>query len=147
MATKAKIGMGERVEIGRIDIANSALVTFTTLAEVKDVTLPESSRDEIDVTSMDSNGEREFISGLSDNGEVAFDMNWVIGSTTDALIKSIYTSGETVQVRFKVGPTGTANTFALTETYIGFCKGYTRTSPVGEAKTATATFRISGTVV
>lgn len=137
---------GNVIEVGRIT-QGSNTVTFTALTGVQDITLPNSTRDEIEITSQDSKGSREFIAGLIDNGEVALEMNWEVGSATDTLLKAIKGTGETVQLRFRIGPTATANTFNLTETYAAFCKGYERTAPFADKPAATATFRISAAIV
>ena len=49
--------------------------TFTTVAEVLNISGPSLSRDTIDVTTMDSPDEWiEFIAGLNDVGEITFDL-------------------------------------------------------------------------
>ncbi|MGR3749590.1 phage tail tube protein [Paracoccus sp. (in: a-proteobacteria)] len=138
----ANIGYGTTVEVG---VGETPV--WTALAGVKDVSLPDSQVDEVEVTSMDSpNRTREYIAGLNDNGEVSMDMNYVPLSPTDVLLRDIKASGETVQIRFSVP--NEANTAApYVETYAGFCKGYGRTAPVGDAMMATATFRISAEII
>lgn len=138
--TQATIGYGSKVSIGRTTDDGDTW-TFVELDEVKDLTLPESTADEIEVTSMQSpNRQKEYISGLSDNGDVSFTLNWVPGSATDTLLKEIKASGETVHIRFDVVG------FTTPETFAGFLKTLSRTAPVSGALEATATFRISGLV-
>lgn len=133
-----RIGHGSTVEIGRT-VANTT--TFTVLAGVQDITLPDAQSDEVEVTNMGSaNRTKEYIVGLNDNGEIALEMNWEPESATDDLLHAIKDSGEAVQIRFNiVGMTAP-------ETYAGFCKGYTRNAPVGDKLTATATLRISAKI-
>lgn len=133
-----RIGIGSVVEIGRT-VANTT--TFTALAGVKDITLPESTVDEIEITNMDSpNRTKEFMAGLNDNGEISLEMLWEPESATDDLLLAIKETGETVQIRFDIVGTTTP------ETYAGFLKGYTRTAPVSAELNATATFRISAKI-
>ena len=134
MATQAQTGIGTAVYITK----SGSGATRTKLAELKDVSFPEAKADEIDVTNMDSGNSKEFIGGLIDNGEVSIPMNWIPGSVTDTLLTEIAASRETVTIEF-VLPGETTG-----DAYFAFCKGYKKTSPVNEALTAEATFRISG---
>lgn len=138
----AKIGYGSKIEIGR-----GATPTWTTLARVKDIPFPESTVDEIDVTSMDSpNATKEFIPGLVDNGEMSFELDWIPESPTHVLLKSLKNSRELVQIRITV-PNELTPAEPYIETYAGWCKGYARTSAVQSQMTATATFRINAEIV
>ncbi|WP_199925140.1 phage tail tube protein [Neorhizobium sp. SOG26] len=54
----------------------------------------------IDTTHMQSPGRRrEYIAGLIDNGEASFEINYIPGSDTDILLRTLMDSGETVQHR------------------------------------------------
>lgn len=136
-ATLASIGYGTQVRVGRGEIP-----TWTTLAEIKDVTWPVAESDDIEATHMESpNRTKEFISGLTDNGEVVVPMNWVPGSDTDVLLADLQSTGELVQVEFTSNEVG-----ALPEIYAGYVRRYSRTSPVNDVQMAEAAFRISGLV-
>lgn len=135
--TDATIGYGTTVRIGR-----GAGPTWTTLQHVRDVEWPKSEADEHDVTAMDSpNRTKEYIGGLTDNGEVAVPLWWVPDSPTDVLLRDIQATGELVQIEFTSNKVG-----ATPETYVGFCKAYSRTSPVNGPQEAEAMFRINGGV-
>ncbi|TWI38228.1 phage tail tube protein [Paracoccus sulfuroxidans] len=134
MATQAQIGIGTSVYVTKAGVG----ATRTKLAELKDITWPESQADEIDVTNMDSGNTKEYIGGLIDNGEVKIPMNWIPGSGTDTLLTEIFATREIVTIEFVLPGESTG------DAYFGFCKGYTRNAPVNEALTAEATFRISG---
>ena len=135
--TEATIGYGTQIRIGR-----GATPTWTVLEEIKDVTWPVAEADDIEATHMASpNRTKEFISGLTDNGEVVIPMNWVPGSDTDVLLADLKSTGELVQVEF------TDNSVCATpEVYIGYVRRYSRTSPVNDVQMAEAAFRISGLV-
>uniref|UniRef100_UPI000E49256A phage tail tube protein n=1 Tax=Oceanicella sp. SM1341 TaxID=1548889 RepID=UPI000E49256A len=97
--------------------------------------------DEIEVTHMGSPGRRkQFIPGLTDGGEVGVPMNHIPGSPTDVLLQSLRASREEVLIEITLPG-------AEPETYAGFLKGYTRTAPIADKMTATATFRLSEQVV
>lgn len=72
MATKAK--SSKNVKLQRGDGGGTEV--FTTIAEVTSVKGPSEKAAQIDATSFDSTG-MEYISGLSDSGEVTFDVNFV----------------------------------------------------------------------
>lgn len=91
MATKAKIGLGGKLQRG--DGAGSE--TFTTIAEVKNITGPSVQRAMIDATSMDSTDE-EVIPGIRSNGEVTFGCLLV---DSDAQQQGLYTDLNTPTLR------------------------------------------------
>jgi len=138
------IGIESKVSISPVPAtANS----YVQLVGVNSMDLPNPETEEIDVTHFGSpNRTREFISGLSDAGEVSVEMNWVPGSPTDTLISGYKASGETVNIKFEIGKGSTANTFLLTETWTGFVKGYERTTTIDDKMTAVMTFRVSSKV-
>lgn len=134
--TGVTIGHGTTVRIGRDDP-----VVFTKLIGIGDVQFPENVADEIETTHQESpGGQKEFIAGLTDNGEVTVEMHWVPGNSSDVLLKAIRASRETVQIEFL------APGMTEPEIYAGFCKGWNRTSPVNSQMMGEATFRISGQI-
>lgn len=72
MTTNAKSSKG--IKLKRGDGAGSE--TFTTIGEVTSFKGPSTKAPQLDATSFDSLA-MEFIAGLVDNGEVAFDLNFV----------------------------------------------------------------------
>lgn len=135
-STGVTIGYGTIVEIATITEPE-----FVKLAGIGDVTFPVNETEEVEVTHQESPGRaKEFIAGLTDNGEVSVPVHYVPLSPTDMLLNSIRATGETVQIRF------TAANGGPPETYAGFCKRYARTAPVQGAMTAEAVFRISGII-
>lgn len=56
---------------------------FTTVSELKDITPPDFSVEDIEVTHQAStDGYQEYIPGLVDGGEVSFDLNFVPGTAS-----------------------------------------------------------------
>lgn len=81
MATAAKSSFGTFLKLG--DGATSE--TFTTIAEVQDISGPKLSLDTEEVTSHSSTaGWAEFIGTLLDGGEVSFDINWLPAHATQS---------------------------------------------------------------
>lgn len=136
-ATQARIGLGTKVFVTRAAEGS----VKTELGEIKDITWPSATADEIDVSHMGSpGGIKEYIQGMKDLGEVAIPMNWIPGSATDTLLEEITASGERVTLEFLLkGDTEG-------ESFLAFSKGYSKEAPVNEALTAEITFRIVGIV-
>jgi len=131
------IGYGSSVRIGV-----GATPTWTVLELIGDLELPDEQVDDVEVTHMKSPGRRkQFIAGLIDGGEVGIPMNYIPGSASDILIRGLKASGEQVLIEFTITEDGDP------ETYSGYCKGYSRTAPIGDKMTATATFKLSEEVV
>ena len=135
------IGYGSTVRIGR-----GATPTWTELQLVGDIEMPDEQIDEIEVTHMKSPGRRkQFIAGLTDGGEVSIPMNYIAGSASDELCQEIKASGEQVLIEITL-PVLSGQT-ATPEVFSGYLSGYARTAPVNDKMTATATFRLSESVV
>lgn len=131
----AKTGWG-----GEVHLHNGT--ALTELVEVVSFGLPDDETDEVEVTHLKSPGRRkEFISGLTDGGEVEVELNYIPGSPTDILIRAARAAGDTRAVKFVV-PDGDSN-WEVTTT--AFVRGYGR-GPIaaGDRMNATVRLRISG---
>ncbi len=79
MTSSAFWAYGSALQIGDGETSES----FTSIAEVTELTPPSMSRDAIEVTSHGSaDGFREYISGWRDGGEVSIVANWLPTDTT-----------------------------------------------------------------
>lgn len=133
--TEAKIGYGSTYEIWDKSLATPA---FVEVAEVINITPGEATADRIDATHMQSpNRRREYISGLIDNGEASFEINWVPGSNTDELLRELFKTGDIVQHRITF-PGG------VTLTYDASIIGFSKVIPIDDRLTATITLAVSG---
>ena len=131
-----KIGYGSTVRIGR-----GPTPTWTELALIGDLELPDEQVDEVEVTHMKSPGRRkQFIAGLIDGGSVTIPMNYMPGSATDTLLLEIKASGEEVILEITPSATGTP------EAYASILTGYARSAPINDKMTAEATFRLNEVV-
>lgn len=138
--SEARIGWGGEVQLG-LDANVSSL---QELVEVVSFGLPDDQADEVDVTHLKSPGKRkEFISGLTDGGEVEVSLNYVPGSATDLLIRDAKDDGNTRAVRFIIPDELGQPEWQITTAC--FVKGYSR-GPVtaGEKIVATVRLRITG---
>jgi predicted secreted protein len=115
--------------------------SFVVLAEVYEVTPPEVSVDQVEVTHFKSPGRsREYIAALSDNGTASASMNYVPNSATDQLIETLLTSGDTAEMQITY-PNG------VTVTFDAFVASYSKAIPVADRMTADVSFKVTGDVV
>ncbi|MGG7518840.1 phage tail tube protein [Allorhizobium undicola] len=130
--TQARIGYGITFEM-----ADAATPTdFVYLSEVYDVTPPSDSTDSVDVTHMQSPSRtREFIEGLTDPGEMSFEMNYVPGSASDLALMAAKGKRKYCRVTF---PNGVQLLF------YGLRQSYEKAAPTDDKMTATVTFKVSG---
>jgi predicted secreted protein len=134
MATEAEIGYGTIVEIEN----DATPAVYEKIAETKDVTLPDASVDQVEVTHNESpDRAREFVPGLIDYGDASFEMNYVAASASDVRLQELLNTGDKKNVRI-TSPQGSVMTF------LAYVSGYSRRSPVGDARTATVNLKVSG---
>ena len=87
--TIAKIGWG-----ATFSLHNG--IALVALGEITAISIPAPETDEVDATHFASpSRRREFIAGLIEDGEGAFEMNLEPGSVTDLLIKAAQAAGDT----------------------------------------------------
>lgn len=135
--TNVKIGYG-----AQLWIANSSDV-LTKVAELIEIGLPNPQVDEVEATHFESpDRAKEYIPGLTDNGEITFGINFVAGSATDTLITEAISSGEVREMEVVVPAGASSQTFAFS----GMIKGYEKNIPINDRQTATITVRVNGAV-
>lgn len=133
--TDAMIGYDSSYRIWDADATPAGLFD---IGEVFNITPPGGTADRVDATHMKSPGRRrEFVSGLIDGGEASFEINLVVGSDTDKLIRRLLTSGDIVQHQIEF-PNG------VTVTYDASITGYEKSVPLDDRMTATVTVAPSG---
>ena len=136
MATEAQIGLG-----AEFHLEATAGGVLTQLGEITGISMPNSQVEEVEATHFGSpDRRREYVSGLIEDGEGSFEMNYVPGSATDALIRAALADGATRGYKI-VLPDG-AGTWEIT----GDCivRGYERNIPIDDRMTATLTVRFTG---
>lgn len=135
--TDAMIGYGTRYRI----MDDGTEPDWFEVGEVINVTPGEATADRIDATHMLSpNRRREYISGLIDNGEASFEINWVPGDETDEFLRELFESGET-RSHMIVFPNGATVTFDAS------LLGFSKSVPIDDRMTATITVAVSGAEV
>ena len=116
----------------------------TTIAEVTDITPPELSRDNIEVTHHQSPAAwREFIKGLKDAGEVSFSINYIPTNSTHNAgtgVLADLANNTTVDTWTLVFP----DTSATTWSFPGFMTKFAAKAPIDDKLAADVTLKVSG---
>jgi hypothetical protein len=136
-ASTAKIASGTTLQVE--NAAGTGI--YTTIAEIRSVNKPSASVDEVEVTHMTSPGlAKEFIAGLTDYGEVEFDINWIPSNATDLFLEAWRSDGINRSVKITYpGP--------AVDTFQAFLKGYEAgASSPGDALQGKLTLRVAGAV-
>lgn len=130
--TQASIGYGSTLELAPYENPNA----YEFVGEAKNFTLPSDTTDQQDVTHMQSpNKTREFIDGLTDPGELSFEVNHVPGSNTDQLLINAKGKRKRARITF---PNGVQILFT------GSRQSYERSAETEGAMTASVSFKVSG---
>lgn len=136
MPTRAQLGLGARVRVGR-----GATPTWTTIREPRDITTPDRSRADVDVTNHDSlDMTEENILGLFGAVDWPVEHTYEVGSAEDVLFLDLLGSNELVLLEIR--PAGAT----AVRTWQCRVKGYTVTLPTKAEMRATATFRVMAEV-
>lgn len=138
MTTNAMIGIGIIFQVN----TGASPDTWQTLAEVFELSPPNAQVDDIDATHYASpDRTREFISGLTDLGEMTVNMNYIPGSESDNYILAWRQSGANRLCRI-VYPTSPN----LQDTFQAYPKGYEPALPLDDKLTANLTLKVAGAV-
>jgi hypothetical protein len=123
-----------------LEVSTNGGADWTEVAEVFSITPPSETADAIDATHFQSpDRTREFIEGLVDPGECSFEMNFVPGSATDVLIRSLRGLGAVMwRMTF---PNSVVWAFS------GIRTGYEPAVPNDDKMTATVTIKVTGSTV
>lgn len=114
---------------------------WTTLGGVANITPPNESVDQVDITTMDSpDRTREFIPGLRDLGDMTISINYVPGNDTDEYVLAWRSAGDVRDVEITY-PTGVKDTFP------GFPTGYSPTLATADKSSADLKLKVAGAVV
>lgn len=136
--TSAVLGSGATLQLG----SGASPQVYTTIAEVLRCGPIGSTNPEVDVTNLDSTA-KEYIAGLADGNTVDFDMNWLVGNTEQASLRTSQAAGSTVNLRM-VWNTSPQTNAQFDLVLLTFEMG--ETTPEQQV-TASVSGRISGSIV
>lgn len=113
--------------------------SFVDVAELKDITPPDYSVEDLEVTQQAStSGYREYIPGLVDGGEVTYDVNWVpVNATQQFVMAKVGAAAIAWRI---VYPTVVDYRWAFN----AYVKGVNSKAPLNGAAEGTLTLKISG---
>lgn len=117
--------------------------TFTTVAEVVNISAPSLALDTIDVTNHSSTAAwREFVAGLLDAGEVTFDINYIptaaTHNATNGLIRDLKNR---TKRNFKLVFPDSGST---TWDFSAYVTGFEPDAPVDDKLAASVTLKLTG---
>lgn len=133
---------GAVLKIGSTDVVASA--TYTTVAQVSNISGPSMQMDTIDVTTHDSSGGfREFVEGLVDPGEVTFDLVYDPDAATHANSSGgvVYELHQRTKKAWSLDFTDSTATVVK---FQGFVTSFEPSMSVDGAMTASLTIKITG---
>lgn len=116
--------------------------SFTTIAEVRDITGPGLATAVEDVTNHDSSHWREFIPTIKEGGEITFDLNYYSAATQDQLRTDWGArTKRNFQLVFPLSPSGTE-----THSFAAYVVGMEYAAPVEGVLAASITLQVTGAV-
>lgn len=134
MTTLGSIGNGSQFQI-----ESATPGTFTTIAEVSEITPPNETVNAVTYASLDS-PYMKALAGIIDPGEASFEMSFVPGSSSETLI--VTTLHARAVKKFRIVFPNLA-----TWTFDGIVTGYEPATPNDDRMTATVTIKVSGAVL
>lgn len=136
MTTQARIGYQTKFELETA--AGSGV--FQQIGEITKLSPPNEKADVLDASNFDSpNGYKEFVLGLTDPGELKFDMNLVPGSASETLLLAAKISRTAYAAKITF-PAGQIWQFQLLIT------DYAPDAPVDKIMTCSVTGKVSGSI-
>lgn len=129
--------------------AHGTVVTFDSvpIGGLTEVGLPEESKEEVEVTSHDSEGWREFTPGLRDGGTVALTMRIRPSDAGQMALRANFRAdGETAETVITLPPDPENSGFQLTATFMAFVMDLGGGLPFDDAGERTVTLRIDGPI-
>ena len=137
MPPDARIGWSAELHVS----TDGTVANLQELAEITSISLPNPQVEDVEATHFKSPARRrEYVTGLIEDGEGTFEMNYAPDSATDTLIRAALETGDARAYKIVV-PDGAAG-WAVSGTFI--VKGYERNVPIDDRMTATMTVRFTG---
>lgn len=126
----------------KVEIAS----VYTVVAQVRDISGPNMSADEIEVSDRDL-AWKQFIAGQRDGGEIAFDLVYdpdlaSHSATVAGGLITLLAAGSTNNFRVSF-----ADATPATATFAGFVKEVQPKAPYNDTMTADVTIKVSGAIV
>ncbi len=115
---------------------------YTTISQVSDISGPDGSAGEIDVTDLSSTV-KEFKRGLTDNGSVTSTLMFIPANTQHAQLRADFNSATEVSRNYRITFTDSPMT---TWTFSGYVASLSITNSLDSSTTASLSLRIKGAI-
>lgn len=137
--TAAALGIGTKLEYETV--IGASPVAYTVLAEVLDIPPLTHTREFVEATNQDSlNETREYLGGLIDAEEVAFECNYLANDTTHAAVWAMFNAKTTRKWRVREA----TESPVITWTFDAIVAAFAPSMPVGDKKVLAITLRRTG---
>jgi hypothetical protein len=138
MSTSALESQGVTLSVG--DAASPEV--YTSIAEITEITGPDGSASEIDVTDLSSSA-KEFKRGLPDNGSVSFTIMYIPTNTQHAQLRSDFNSATEQARNYRLTFTDSPVT---TWTFNAYVSTFSISNAIDGSLTANVAIRVKGTI-
>jgi len=135
--TQANIGFF-RFKLGSAD----SPAVFDTIEEAFSISGVGKTRELVDATSFDSDGNREYIAGLADGQEITIECNYIPGATVQGAMIAAVEAGVNRNFRVDVEVESPAETYA----FVGAPLSWVLNPSVDDRNTISFTVKISGDI-
>lgn len=113
---------------------------YTEIPNVKDISGPSETSDELEITHLGSvGGRREYIQSFRDSDDITVQMNYLPGNAVQDSLRALYESGDIVSARVTYPDDATA-------TFNCFVKGRSSPAAVAAVLEFNVTLRVTGAV-
>lgn len=128
--------------------AHGTTITFggTAIGGLETITLPDQSKDDIDVTNHDSAGDREYLPGLREGGVVALTGKLLAEDAGQDALRTNFDAGATTATVVITLAAAAAAT-AVTYTFTGYVNGLGGEAPFDDAGAFSASIKVASAVV
>jgi len=139
--TNAISGVGAKLQLG--DGASPQV--YTAIGEVLNISGPELSAEQIEVTSLDSTGGyKEYIPGLLDGGTVSIEFNYADGDTQQETLRTRVSTTNQAAAAYRIVIPDSPHSYVA---FNGIVESYSMSIESGSAITVSVGIKISGAPV
>lgn len=140
--TQAKLGIGTKLEYETT--IGASPIAYTTVDEVGDIPELPHTREFVEATNQDSEGQsREYIAGLIDAEEFTIQCNSVATSNSQAACWAMFNDGQARLWRVREA----TESPEVTWTFLAIVASFNPSFPVADKKVTSITFRRTGQTV
>lgn len=118
----------------------------TAVAGLTAISLPDESKDDVETTSHDSDGDRSYLPGLRDGGTVTLEGNLLPEDAGQDALRTNYDADDGTTAAFVITLASSAATTAVTYSFTGYVNALGGDTPFDDKGSFTASIKVTGTV-